>query len=270
MLFSGTCPTTVPAATLVANGVCEVRITASTTFTPPTGITKLAGVLVGAGGGSYSAGFFYYAGSGGAVTYVDSIPVNAPLAITVGTGGAGVDGSVDNPTVGGDTIVGANTAVGGDAATQSEIFCSDGTAFYGFGDGDGGANAAISTTETDCLPGGGATMASLSGLDTTLFPAAANDPTSYGDGGSGLAAGAVAGPDAGDGGSVDPTNHFDGADGLVILRFAADAAPPTPPISPALAATGVDLPWEVPATFLAVVFAGIAVLLASRRRRAAR
>src|SRR3954471_14533420 len=79
--FAGTCPVTVPAATLVADNVCEVRITTvgASSFTPPSGITKLSAVLVAGGGGGMSVPNLYYAGSGGSVVYIDSVPVGSAI-----------------------------------------------------------------------------------------------------------------------------------------------------------------------------------------------
>ncbi|HXR45617.1 MAG TPA: hypothetical protein VN759_12455, partial [Pseudolysinimonas sp.] len=91
--FAGSCPDTTPAAVLVADGICEVRFTASGVFTPPAGIATLSGILVGGGGGAISFDPVYIvAGKGGAVLAVDALPVDGDLEIEIGIGGFSVVG----------------------------------------------------------------------------------------------------------------------------------------------------------------------------------
>jgi LPXTG-motif cell wall-anchored protein len=263
--FTGTCPTTVPAATLVADGVCEVRITTAGafSFTPPTGITKLAAVLVAAGGGGElnPAQAGSYAGYGGSVVYIDSVALGGPVTGTVGLGGAASqDVSVANAADGGDTTIGADSATGGLGDAVAAI-CFTATQVYAFGNG---AQTAAQG-DPDCLPGVGYSFSQLAGVDGALFPAAADGPDVYGNGGAandtdpGLVS-AV----AGSGGSVNATLAAPGSDGLVVFRF----APAVPAVAPTLAATGSEVSWMIPAGSAALVAFG-ALLLALRRRRPA-
>ncbi len=282
--FAGTCPATTPAAVLVADGVCEVRITTvgASTFNPPSGITKLAAVLVGAGGGGWSEDTEAYAGNGGAVVYVDSVPLTGPISVNVGAGGAAA--TIGDPTTAGaDTIivVGATpfTASGGDAAAFSgSNFCITDDNLLHSGDGDGGANAASGSP--DCLPGAGAGLADLSGTDPALFPASADGTDVYGGGGTASANDPLAVGLAGSGGSASgggvpspgtnlPSAAVAGAGGLVIFRFAVDAPSPTPSpsVSPSLAATGAVVSWEVPAISAGMIGIGALLFVLFRRRR---
>lgn len=137
--FTGTCPTTTPAATLVADGVCEVRFTTSGTFTPPTGITKLAAVLVGGGGagGYFTPNDYAYAGSGGSVVYIDSVPLGGAVTVTVGLGGTVSSFGID-PAVGDDTSIapdgGAGAASGGNAGGGGST-CGANPPYFSYGDG---------------------------------------------------------------------------------------------------------------------------------------
>ncbi|GMA96738.1 hypothetical protein GCM10025881_35620 [Pseudolysinimonas kribbensis] len=127
----------------------------------------------------------------------------------------------------------------------------------------GGAKTAATNTQADCAYGAGLTIAGLSGIGaSTLFPAGSFESTVYGNGGS-VDAGPAGTTDPGSGGSVVDEEGQDGADGLVILRFAA-----LPP-KPELAATGMGVSTAIPALG-AFALAGGAVLLALSRRRSRR
>jgi LPXTG-motif cell wall-anchored protein len=262
--FAGSCAATTPAATLVADNVCEVRITSSQSFTVPSGITKLAAVLVAGGAGAESNGTSdLYAGSGGAVVYVDSLPLGAPLNIVVGAGGgsANTTGSASAP--GGDTTVGAAVATGGTGTGPFDPNCNDGVSHDYFSKGA----RTLGVGDPTCASGLGFTLAQLSGVDAALFPAAANGTASYGDGGV-PGATATFSTVAGHGGDakVVPDGEFfttqqgDGAAGLVILRFAG---------VPTLAATGSSVSWTAPAVSAGMVALG-ALLVVFRRRHATR
>ncbi len=268
--FTGTCPTTVPAAILVADGVCEVRITATGafSFTPPSGITKLAAVLVGGGGGGEIVPIdTSYAGNGGSVTYVDSVPLGGPVAGIVGLGGlASQDSTVVAPDDGSDTVAGADTAAGGGAGFNAEPFCASPPNLYGFGSGANAGPQGSAQGDPVCLPGVGYSLSQLSGVDTTLFPASADGTDVYGNGGNASATDpGLVSLVAGSGGSVNATQAASGSNGLVIFRFAP--APVAPP-APTLAATGSDVSWTVPGISAALIAVG-ALLLALRRRRPA-
>lgn len=268
--FSGSCPATTPAATLVADGVCEVRMTSSGTFTPPAGIAKLAAVLVAAGGGAAITDFSFYGGDGGNILYVDNVLAadpSTPLPVVVGVGGAAAQNSSEFPTLGGSTTVGGNAAEGGASGASPQAFCGNGP-FLGFGDG---AQTAA-TGDPTCQPGIGYTLGTIPGADPALFPAAAAGTDMYSNGGN-----ATTGTDAittsaiaGTGGSVNATNAVAGSNGLVIFRFQATAVSPaavTPaatPAAPELAATGADIPWTTPALALSAILGGALLMRRSR------
>ncbi len=281
--FAGTCPTTTPTAVLVADGVCEVRITTAgdSTFTPPSGIAKLAAVLVGGGSGGWNANSEAYAGNGGAVVYVDSVPLTGPISVTVGAGGAAAS-FPNTPIAGSDTIVTAGAAApftaSGGVATSLSGFCIIDNNILHSGDGDGGANP--SSGNPDCIPGAGAGLADLSGTDPALFPASADGTDVYGPGGTAsdndpLAVGLAGSGGSASGGQVPPpgTNvpsaAVAGAGGLVILRFAVDipTRTPSPSVAPTLAATGTVVSWEVPAISVGMIGMGALLFVLFRRRR---
>lgn len=264
---TGTCATTVPAATLVAEGICEVRITTSGTFTPPSGIAKLSAVLVGGGEGALLNEPLLYGGNGGAVTYVDSVPLSAPLAVGIGAGGA-PGNSATPASPGENTTLGSSVAAGGVGGPG--VVCFTGAPVYGYGDG---AQTAASP-DPDCYPGVGYALSQLSGVDPALFPAAADGTEFYGNGGDATDADPVAvSAWAGTGGSVNSSLAAAGSPGLVILRFAAGPTPPVAPpavgpaaaVAPTLPATGMNLPWTVPAGAAALVVLGVLLLTVRRR-----
>lgn len=290
--FTGTCPTTAPAATLVADNVCEVRFTApgTSTFTVPSGVTKLSAVLVGAGGGAQSTnqGQFSleYAGGGGAVVYLDSVS-GSSVTVAVGAGGLAQNG-FDAPaaTAGGDTKVGSATAGGGQPGAGGDPI-QPGNSGVGTGGTSGtttangpeicelyddptfdqthrNAGGARADAQLPCSPGAGYQVAQLTGLDPALWPAASLETTAYGVGGA-IDLATSLGTNAGAGGSVavvdDAVTSASGSNGLVILRFA--------PPKPTLAATGFDVDAAVPG-LAALALAGGAVLLGLARRRSRR
>lgn len=260
LAFTGTCPTTTPTAVLVADDVCEVRFTASGTFTPPSGITKLSAVLIGAGAGAiyFNDGLqLAYAGNGGEILYIDSVTLGADLNISVGAGGLSAGGSG-----GGDTSLDGDTAAGG-LAGGGTADCID--AGWEMKPGDGAGS--VSSGEPDaCIPGEGLALSDIPSVDPVLWPAAADGGEIYSAGGSANLDSdpAVTSPFAGSGAPVNTAGAATaGADGLVILRFAP--APPAP-TGPSLAATGSEFAWPAVAAGSAAVVGG--VLLLTRRRRA--
>lgn len=259
--FAGTCPVTVPAATLVADNVCEVQITTvgASTFTPPSGITKLSAVLVAGGGGALLE-FQEYAGSGGSVVYIDSVPTGGAITLIVGAGGiasANPGPGFTPPTDGGDTTLTAGsttTATGGANGGNATPQCNGGPAVWASGRG------ARTLADVSCNPGLGFSLSQVSGLDATMFPAASLGPAVYGNGGTGSVSDPVAAPvGIGTGGSVNSATVEPGTAGLVILRFK---------LAPTLAATGSEVPAGVPAVAAGMLGLG-AVLLAFQRRRKA-
>lgn len=262
-----TCATTIPAATLIAPGICEVVMTTSGTFTPPVGVSKVAAVLVGAGAGGYHYGGGY-GGGGGEVVYVDSVVVAAPLGIVVGAGGAYgfKPGGGDNTpaTNGGSTTLSSFVAGGGVAGSDYQGGAS-GSALQGFMGcpGPGGGSRSVATETT---PGAGYTFEQISGLDAALFPVETNPEAEFGRGGGET----TVAPDPGTGGGggyVDsgPTEEaFDGASGSVTFRFAATESAVID--DEELAATGAnDTALLVGALGLGLMVVGAAVVAQPRR-----
>ena len=263
-----TCAATTPAATLIAPGICEVVVTASGTFTPPVGVSKVAAVLVGGGAGGYHYGGGY-GGGGGEVVYVDSVAVAAPLAIVVGAGGTYgfKPGGGDNTpaTNGGSTTLSSFVARGGVAGSDFHGGAS-GSALQGFMGcpGPGGGSRSVAT---ETAPGAGYTFEQISGLDAALFPMELNPETEFGQGGGET----TIAPDPGTGGGggyVDsgPTaGAFDGASGSVTFRFAATEAAASPD-GDELAATGAnDAALLAGVLGLGLMVAGAAVVAQPRR-----
>lgn len=268
--FTGNCGTSTPAATLVANNLCEVRFTSggTHTFTPPSDATKVAAILVGGGGGSIEAPSAAFAGGGGGVSYVDSVPLGAAITVSVGAGGAagGLDDSAAQP--GGDTsIPGFASAKGGYAGAYEDsnsgksgsgnasATCHDAGSVLTAG---GGAASAASSAvgEGICaMPGDGYAPSAVPGADTTLFPSVADEATLLGVGGEaylsvqdspvrfapevenfyGAGADAMTGSDGGD--------H--GEDGAAIFRWSAITAPTSTP-TPTPTATPTSTPTSTP------------------------
>ena len=259
--FTGACATTVPAAVLIADGVCEVRFSApgAFSFTPPSGITKLAAVLVGAGGGAgiQTSNSESYSGAGGTVVYIDSLPLGGPVTGTVGAGGAASQAfETTSPAAGAATVIGATSAAGGAAGSTVIQSCVVGGWGFWFGSGA----QTLAQGNPTCLPGTGFKLSQLTGVDTTLFPASADGTDVYGNGGPANPTDpGVVSAVAGSGGSVGETLAAPGSNGLVVFRFAA---------APTLSATGSNVPWTVPGASAALIATG-ALLLALRRRRRA-
>lgn len=130
------------------------RITASGTYTPTAGTTRIIVEIVGAGGGGAAATATGTAtnssgGGGGSGAYVKALinSVPASVAVTIGAGGAGGDGVTDpssNGSVGGTTTFGAyataSGGAGGLAGTQSGQTSTSNFASAG---GAGGSTATV-------------------------------------------------------------------------------------------------------------------------------
>lgn len=254
--------------TEIATGICEKAYTTAGdfTFTAPSSVAKMSAVLVGGGQGgeiqNFSGGeFAAYAGSGGGVLFVDSVDLSAPIAITVGAGGA------NDFSAGGDTTVGSDVAGGGyydDALGPISGFPQ---AFSGFPEltgppvalwSGGGAGG----TPTDCAAGPGVSASSVA-AGSSLFPAVGGE-TIYGSGGScsGVVLTAEAG--AGMGGNVYTDGATpaadEGVDGAVILRW-----------TPGLPDTGLSVqPWLIGASAAAVLGGAVLAAGAVRLRREGR
>jgi hypothetical protein len=270
------CGTTTPAATLVAPDLCEVLVTESGTFTAPSGITKLAAFVVGAGSGGWGSGdsFGSYGGGGGAVVYVDSVDVSGPIDVTIGAGGA--SGASDVDKTGGNTSVNGDAAVGGFAPDQ----VSGGISGNGYG--GNGADCLIDTVSEYASGGGGAISDAVGnaggdGLllsdffyaDSTLFPVL-DAGTRYGAGGDSCSV-ELTTAHSGNGGSASNTSSQNGSDGVVIFRYSAltEASAPVESAAPAaLAVTGPSANSSLTTGAASALFAaGAALLLLVRRSR---
>lgn len=272
-----TCETTTPTATLISDGVCELRITADGTYNFPSSITKLSAVLVGGGGGGVATSSDYggYPGGGGAVVYVDSVALGTDLSVVIGAGGASADGQATSLET--DVAAGGLAAVGnvggssgnGNPGSTSTLV---NTSLFAFGGGQGGA-----ATTTSAGPG---VPLSAVATDATLFPAALDGSEVFGAGGIGVELGqpsAAVVPNSGQGGSTvggapstfSVGSATPGAAGVIIMRFPATPPAPAPAPDPTLAATGAS---DASATVLAggIALVGGAVALAAAGRMRAR
>jgi hypothetical protein len=251
--------------TEVSAGICEKAYTTAGdyTFTVPASVSKMSAVLVGGGQAGIAAPglLFAYGGGGGGVVFVDSVDISGPIAVTVGA--AGVFGA----SLSGDTTVGANTAGGGgiyvddilDWTISGSPQNSPGWAPPLSGGSGGGAGG----TPTDCAAGPGLTASEVA-AGSSLFPAVLGEPV-FGEGGScsGVTVASQAG--AGKGGDVfgDVSNiqAEAGADGAVILRWAAASLPDT----------GMNTqPWVIGASVAAVLGGAVLASGALRVRRQGR
>lgn len=265
---------TVPGATEIVSGICQVVITADGVYTFPTTIDKLSAVVVGAGGGSYESDFIgAYGGGGGEVVYVDNVALGTPITVDVGTGGAaGAEATI--AADGTDTVFGSTTARGGiapypsDPTDPANSSVSSGDSGNGNSGQFSGAGAAGDASGT--IPGPGYLLSAVPGVDATLFPSAANGAVEYGKGGTAGETQTPAVPSSGTGGSAfydysttpETFGSQAGDDGVVILRYA---------LAGTLASTGVEANVPLIAGTAATV-AGAALLAGSsvtRRHRKA-
>jgi LPXTG-motif cell wall-anchored protein len=255
--------------------VCEVLVTESGTFTAPSGISKLAAFVVGAGAGGWGSSLSYgsYGGGAGEVVYVDAVEFSSPLDVTVGVGGAG--GYYADMEDGGDSSLDDVTAAGGSVGGQM----AGGTSGNGFvGDTDvvnciinseyssGGGGA---TADAEGMAGGaGLVLGDFTDVDTTLFPAL-DSATVYGAGGDSCSVELVP-ANTGNGGTAADESAEAGSDGVVIFRYAAltEASLPVESAAPAaLAATGPSANSSLGAGAASALFAAGAALLVLVRRR---
>lgn len=248
----------VTGAVEVLTNVCEIGFQsaadAGTTFSTPSGMTKMAAVLVGAGGGSEWAGGAY-GGGGGGVEYVDlSSAAGATFTVTPGLGGdAAADGEHTTLSWGTETA----TATGGFAPSVNHFSAYsgnsggaglgvDGSQYGASGGGASGDGIALSDYGQFEQGGAGLTPSELPGVSTALFQTGVND-FEFGVGGSASnelntqttfstnATYALAGYG---GNALDGTSES-GNDGAVYIRWTT-VADPTPTPTPELAHTGAN------------------------------
>ena len=243
-------------ATTVAPGVCQIVVTTSGSFSigAPVGVTvtHLEALLVAGGtqGSGYSGGF------GGEVLYVNDVPLT-PLTVTIGAGGTDNGGAtattISNIDFSKTAAPSTGTSLNGDAGVLPSARAAS-TLFPAYtGEqylaGDGADGALINFGEAPFT------------LGTTWTPAGGGTPGAF----------ANARPNSGSGGSGQVTDFNDdsafvprgnGADGVVIFRFAA----PEAPAAAALAATGSDASTAT-AVAGVLLLGGTAALIAGQRRR---
>ncbi len=212
--------------TEVSAGICEQAFTTAgdSTFTAPSGVTKVSAIIVGAGGGASAYGSDgAYGGGGGEVVFVDSVDASSPVELTVGEGG-GISADFGDASAGGDSSFGSTVAVGGTGGT----FTGGGTSGNGnegsHVDPDLGAGGGAGDATTDCVSGAGLTASEVA-LGSSLFPATSGEAI-FGAGGScdAITLGSFTGT-AGSGGSVSgdfgAATADVGEDGAVIIRWGA-------------------------------------------------
>ena len=224
------CAATTPAATLVAPGICEIVFTEDGTLSGISGIDKLTAVLVGAGAGSFVS-FSSYGGGAGEVVYVDDIDTTSDYVVTVGQGGIGngeSDGEItalygndNNYYAGGGFGPGFEGGTSGSNLSGGFADCFVDSVAYGYSGGGAGDSQA-----GDGNSGGfGTYVYEIEGVDASLY----NDELDhipFGHGGDGCNVDANnMSLRPGDGAPAGPDYALDGADGIVIVRFAADGTP---------------------------------------------
>lgn len=200
---------------------------ASTTWTCPTGVTKVLYSIIGAGGGGGGGGSSQVSGGGGggggsggnAVYGVSTVVPGTPYTVTVGTAaggaGGGSGGSVNNGSDGADggsSSFNGVTATGGLKGLKGMLA----TAGIGGAAGTGGAGGAVNTAGAPFATGG----AGAAGDTGTVSPDANGRPGGGGGGGGSSAGGigingnagtAASGNTGGAGGAL--TSLFGGAGG---------------------------------------------------------
>jgi len=275
-----TCEPTTPTATLIGDGVCELRITVDGSYNFPTSISKLSTVLVGGGSGGLASSSDYggYGGGGGAVVYVDNVALGTDLSVVIGAGGA--SGAAGSPTTLEAEVADGGLAPSGGLGGSSgsgnpgSAYTEVGSTRYAFGGGQGGA-----ATTTSAGPG---VPLSAVATDATLFPPTLDGAEVFGAGGVGVELGQTAPavvPNSGQGGGAVGGDFSSaivgsadaGAAGVVAMRFAATPPPPAPAPAPepALAATGAT-GAGVSAVAGALALLGGAVALGAAGRMRAR
>jgi hypothetical protein len=257
--------------------VCEVVFTESGTFTAPSTISKMAAFLVAGGeGGNIDQDYgLTYGGGAGEVVYIDAVEFSAPLSVSVGTGGYANDRGTA-----GETTVGDATARPGDGVFSGNenynpilLSCVDPTSDLSFRESGAGAGAAGNADEN--IGGAGYLLSEFPGVDTALFPATDGEAI-FAEGGDGCALDLptiVA--NSGNGGTSTYNNAADGADGIVIFRYATvtegageEAQSGVAPAATVLAATGpsASSAWTT-GVASALFAAGAALLVMVRRSR---
>lgn len=242
--------------TLIAVGICEVQFTTPGphTFTPPTGITKLDALVVGAGGMGYrNIGDTSYGGGGGDVKVV-SLNHAGSINLTVGQPGSGNYSSTNDSSVaqGGATT----TAHGGWQGNQNGARSGNGNTgaqnwFFqqnqGFADGSGGGAGGVATftsNNANITAGPGVVVSALPEASGTLF---AHDNTCYGAGAqsAGFASDAGVYPPSADSYSATSSTSICGSGSVTIVPASVNSEY-IPLVSPPRANSGSGgSPWII-------------------------
>jgi serralysin len=252
---SGNCVSTVTGATATATqsgNDCIVIFTAgSGTWAIPSGITSITYLVVGGGGGGSrgTCNVTYGPGGGGGAVRTGALTVSGTVNVTVGTGGALLDGGCPNTAGnnGNASVLASITANGGVAAGSGRTGGTSGngnvggTATAGCGEcyagGGGGAGGVGGLGGNFALNGGDGVPSSLSGTPTTYGSGGAGRSATYygtatagGGTGNGTCTGAV---NTG-GGGADCISATDGGSrggaggsGIVVAVYTFDNTAPT-------------------------------------------
>jgi hypothetical protein len=273
----------------VSGGVCELTFTASGAYswTLPTGVSGLYGLLVGAGGGAYATGVDQgYAGTAGSVRYVDYTAASAGDVIS-GVVGAGGNSST-TPTDGADTTstLSAVLSVADGGAASTSNYCSiEGNFSVYVGVGDGAGGPVPLAAGGDCVdsyaPGINPSADLVDSYSTARPSIFASLNATFGLGGRVVGTTSTIASDAaiagtGQGADVQFSNppariltfNSVGGSGRAVFRYAAVGGAVSPAAGPALAATGTDTTGALAGS--ATVIGLGALLLAVARRRGGR
>jgi hypothetical protein len=164
---------TLPISSSLNGFMNEQRFTASGTYTPAQGVTKVWVQMIGGGGAGAnrnnnsapSAG-----SSGGLINEQVTVVPGTVYTATVGGGGAAVSGN-NNGTAGTDTTVFGLTAVGGfggttlnGASAYARFYTPVSSTLVGRGTSTGYAATGVANTGTPGQPSGGTSGAGGSGI----------------------------------------------------------------------------------------------------------
>ena len=242
------------------DNVCTLTFSThgSYNFTAPAGVTNLAAIIVGAGGGADVNDSWGYAGSGGKVVYQD-LTSGAGTTYTVTIGAGGSSGHSPAPTAGGNSMLAVDggatlaTANGGIAAGSGSFsFCTldgSGSTYIGFGDSARGATTSTAGEACSAAPGVIPALGNADSNSVTAIPTLFSDYNEeLGKGGVVLNSAtysSLGAADKGAGASIlmnvatthMVTHNAAGSPGFAIIRWTptTNTAPST-----ALANTGFD------------------------------
>jgi hypothetical protein len=271
----------------VSGGVCELTFATpgAYSWTLPSGVSGLYGLLVGAGGGAYANGVDQgYAGTAGNVRYVDYTAASAGDVVSgaVGAGGS----SSTTPTDGEDTsatLSAVQSIADGGAASNSNYCSIEGNFSVYVGDGDGAGGAVPLAPGGDCVasyaPGINPSADAVDSYSTARPAIFSTLNSTFGSGGRVVGTTSTIASDAaiagtGQGADVQFSNppariltfNSIGGSGRAVFRYAAVGGAAAPAAGPALAATGVNGGEALAGSAVALAL-GAALLGVARGRR---